>query len=181
MLLNDERPIYGVVNGITYQQHERTDELNQRISERIQSDVPLQPNFDPRPIPTKYAHFPIINRRAAASVSIPQYGVYETSQYASMNRRGPVEGFFAKVDVETELRNQHYALQRGGIQNVYVPGSTSDLYRVDVPVTRTEPQTHPDLFRQFTFESSVKNQVPSIGGDRFFNHTRNQLRTGSYR
>jgi hypothetical protein len=181
MQLNAEQPIYGLVNGISYGQNERVDELNTRISERIHTDVPLQPNFDPRPIPTKYAHFPIINRRADASVPVPQYGVYDTSSFSAMNRRGPVEGYLKNVDLESDLRNQYYALQRGAPQREYVPASNSDLYRVEVPLTRMEPQTHPDLFRQFAFEPVTRNQSDSIGRSQFFNHTRTQLRTGAPR
>lgn len=53
--------IYGVVEGVFYGQNERTDELNNRIIERNYPDIPLKPNYDPRPISTKYSHFPMID------------------------------------------------------------------------------------------------------------------------
>ena len=46
--------IDGVHREIIVSQHERTDELNQRIGSRQFSDTPLEPNFSPRPLSTKY-------------------------------------------------------------------------------------------------------------------------------
>jgi len=42
--------IDGVHREIIVSQHERTDELNQRIGSRQFSDTPLEPNFSPRPL-----------------------------------------------------------------------------------------------------------------------------------
>ena len=63
MELGNQSTILGLPQYLYYGQNERVDELNDRIATRHFSDSPLQPNFDPRSVPTKYAHFPIINRR----------------------------------------------------------------------------------------------------------------------
>jgi hypothetical protein len=70
---------------------------------------------------------------------------------------------------------QYFALQKAN-QAVYVPCSSSDLYGFSA-VGRQETQTHPSLFDQPTFDSTPNANINSaIGSDRFFNHTRTQLR-----
>jgi hypothetical protein len=51
-------------------QFDRTDELNNRILERNEPDKPLAPNFSPRPVLTKYSHFPMLDSRMPATVPI---------------------------------------------------------------------------------------------------------------
>jgi hypothetical protein len=47
-----------IVDGLYTCQQERTDELNERMFSRIHSDNSLRPNYDPRPVSTKYSVFP---------------------------------------------------------------------------------------------------------------------------
>ena len=60
MNLQDNQNIHGVINGVDIGQHERVDELNQRIASRYFSDAPLEPNFAPRPVQTKQTIFPMV-------------------------------------------------------------------------------------------------------------------------
>ena len=170
--------IQGVHQGVQYGQNARVDELNERINDRFVPDSPLEPNFDPRPVSTKYAHFPIINRRKMVnepSIPYPEYNQH--INFTPMTSRGPSSGYRKNVDVENGLRNQEYALQHGADQNVYVPASNSDLYRISI-VSKPTEQPHPNLFVQPQFSSmphpNVENSV--IGREQFFNHTRTQLR-----
>jgi len=165
--------------GVLYRQNERLDELNQRLGQRQFADKPLQPNYDPRPVPTKYSHFPIIDRRKAA----PPTPLVNYLEYSSKNifapivsHNGPVDTYFQNIDFESGLRNQYFALQKGADQAVYVPESSSDLYGFSA-VGRQESQTHTDLFLKQQFSQQANANVnPAIGSDRFFNHTRQQLR-----
>ena len=93
------------------------------------------------------------------------------------NASGPVSGYSSNVGVETMLRNQHFALQRGADQGVYVPSSNSTLYKTTV-VSRPSEQPYPMLFKQEIFSQAPHPNVQNttIGTDRFFNHTRTQLR-----
>jgi hypothetical protein len=50
----------GVCKGIYYGQNERVDELNTRIQSRHFPDVDLPPNFDPRPVSTRFCLFPVV-------------------------------------------------------------------------------------------------------------------------
>ena len=44
-LYNTNDKIHGVPNGVLYGQHERVDELNNRISSRNYADSPLEPHL----------------------------------------------------------------------------------------------------------------------------------------
>ena len=185
MNLSESNKIQGVIPetpGILYGQFERVDELNDRILGRFYPDMPLQPNLDVRPVPTKYSHFPIIDRIPMAKVPIVEAPYYSIgTNFTPSNTRGPVDGYFSNVNVESSLRNQFFALQRGAPQNEYIPSSQSDLYRVQMAdPSRSESQPYPRLFDQYRPAPTVKpsNLDAEIGADRFFNHTRVQLRVG---
>jgi len=178
MELQNNNKLYGVIDGVAYGQHERVDELNDRISSRSFPDSPLEPNFDPRPVPTKYSIFPIIDRRKISKEKVLPYIDYNSNvNFNPGNARAPPSGILQNIDTETILRNQTFALQHGADQSVYIPSSNSDLYNVSVPYSPSE-QTHPLLFSQFQFDNRVhpNNENSAIGNDRFFNHTRTQLR-----
>jgi len=165
--------------GVIFRQNERLDELNERLGQRQIVDHPLQPNYDPRPVPTKYSHFPIIDRRKAApSTPLNNYLEYSPKNNFApiVSRNAPVDTYFQNIDFESNLRNQYFALQKGADQAVYVPESSSDLYGFSA-VGRYENQTHTDLFYKGQFSQTPNANVnPAIGSDRFFNHTRQQLR-----
>lgn len=181
MQISDSTKIQGIIpnfSGVIYGQYQRLDDLNSRICDRQFSDKPLQPNYNPRPVPTKYSHFPIIERRkSTTSVPLAKYLDYSAaSNFAPMTSRAPYDGYFQNINLESTLRNQYFGLQKGADQSVYVPSSSSDLYNVTA-VGRQEVQTHPSLFQKPIFDNSKhSNENPAIGCDRFFNHTRTQLR-----
>ena len=163
--------IDGVHREVIVTQHERTDELNQRLASRYFPDIPLEPNFSPRPLSTKY-NLPML---VAPTVPIRQ-GIKHNVQtnFNPASRTGPYKTYARNIDTEAVLRNQTMALQHSS-QSVYVPSSTSDLYRVEV-VARPVAQPYAGLFDQPTFADRVRPNLAGIGQDRFFNSTRTQLR-----
>ena len=170
-------PLYGVHQGLIAGQFDRVDELNDRISDRHFPTRELQPNFGPRPVPTKYSIFPIIERRTPTQVPIKEMPKHNTlDNFNPATRTGPPSTYLANIDTETILRNQGVALQRGAEQGVYVPSSQSSLFNTQA-VGRQEAQTHPGLFEQ-----RQHNTVPTILGNygvgtaHLYNHTRTQLR-----
>lgn len=168
-------------SGLYIGQQDRVDELNSRIMERDVPDRPLAPNFSPRSVPTKYSLYPILDNRMPASVPIdPNYGYsLEKNFTPPLLGRGPVSGFINHVETESQLRNQHFALQRGAGQNVYIPSSDSDLYKVQVEYRPSE-QLFPRLFERPVFDQSVHINIATnsaIGRETFNNNTRTQLRT----
>lgn len=172
-----DQPLFGVHSGLHAGQFDRTDELNDRASSRAFPDRELQANFAPRPVPTKYSVFPVIERRTPATVpirEIPKHSV--GGNFNPATRNGPVTTYLANVDTETVLRNQTVAIQRGADQGVYVPASNSDLYRVQA-VGRAEHQTHPILFERQQYQTMAPaTEAWGVGRDQFNNHTRTQLR-----
>jgi hypothetical protein len=178
MEYNSNEKIYGVVEGVSYGKFDRTDELNDRMASRYFSDSPLQPNYNPRPVPTKYSLFPIIDRKTPVKEVLLPYVDYSLSNnFNPGNAKAPISGFLKNVDTETILRNQAFALQKSD-QSVYVPTSQSDLYKVEV-ISKPMEQPYPLLFSTLQYGDRIhpNNQNKKIGNDRFFNHTRTQLRS----
>ena len=111
MLLSDNSKIYGIPDGVYSGQNDRIDELNARRQSRQFPDQPLQPEFDPRPVSTKYSLFPMIDRRVPVNyanplveipnkVAIPnkvenvQNHIYSIStNFSPATRNGPVSGY----------------------------------------------------------------------------------------
>ena len=172
--------MYGVVHGLYYGQNERVEELNDRILSRNYADHALPPNFDPRPVQTKYVKFPALDIYRKPIVQIESnydYGL-ETNFTPPLMSVGPVSGFLNRVNTESSLRNQYFALQKGADQGIYVPDKNSDLYRVRIPYIPGE-QTHPLLFENTQLDQSPHPNTinePQIGADMFHNNTRTQLR-----
>jgi hypothetical protein len=169
--------LYGVPSGILYGQNERVDELNERIQSRQFSDKPLNPNFSSRPLMSKYAHFPVLDRRHTSNEPIVDYGRFHVStNFNPGTKAGPAHAYLSGIDVESEIRNQHHKIQKNNSNQVYVPHSNSELYNVRVPYVQSE-NPHPRLFVQEQLKTFRGNNVhPSIGKDVFNNHTRTQLR-----
>jgi len=162
-------------------QHDRTDELNERILERNEPENPLAPNFDPRPVLTRYARFPMLDSRMPTNVPIqPSYNYSLHDGFTPpVEKKAPVSGFINNVGIESNLRNQNYALHKGNDSAVYVPSSDSDLYKVYIPSKPSE-QPHPGLFNRYELSQKMHpNVADDIGKDRFNNNTRTQLKTMS--
>lgn len=173
-----DNKLYGVAEGVSYGQHERVDELNERISTRHFPDMHLAPNFNLRPVPTKYSRFPIVERRKPVleeRIDFVQHDV--NANFNPGTARAPPSGFLNNIDVETVLRNQVFALQGGHSASTYISSSKSDLYNVSVISGKSE-QPFPLLFSQQTFNNNVhpNNASGNIGNETFFNHTRTQMR-----
>ena len=101
------------------------DESNTRLNSRQFSDSPLEPNFDIRPVPTKYALFPVVNRRKPVTEErLPYVDYNQGVNFTPAVSRGSVSGYMNGIDTETVLRNQTFAKQRGLGQDMYVPSSS---------------------------------------------------------
>ena len=168
---------YGVVNGAYSNQHDRLGEINQRISDRNIPSSALRPAFNVRPLSSKYAMMPIIESRPVPTVPISAYQHFSTeSVFNPGNAKAPWRGWAERVNVESSLRNQFFALQRND-SAVYVPNSNSDLYNVNV-VAREVEQPNPYLFDNGATDFAPMNPNPNnLGKLTFENSTRFQLRT----
>lgn len=164
----------GVVEGAYYTNLERNQVLNNRISDRNIPSQSLKPNFSNRPVSTKYSKLSIVDQYKQASVPLNVSSQYNVGKvFNPGNAEGPWAGYANNVDVETVLRNQAFALQKGD-RGTYVPSSDSDLYNVEV-VGRQEQQSHPGLFALQELDPFNPNTF-NLGNDVFNNATRQQLK-----
>jgi len=98
-------------------------ELNEKIYKRNIPGQSLKPNYSFRPQSTKYSHFQIIDKDDKSNVPLMKYDkvIYNPAQ------RGPTDEYFQKVDLESQLRSQTFALQKDS-QSCYVPNYNGSLY-----------------------------------------------------
>jgi hypothetical protein len=173
----------GVVQGCLIGQQDRVDDLNERIQGRQFADIELRPNYDPRPVSTKYCKFPIIDPNMTLNRNLKTYTTNATlanhkiPEFYSGSTNGP---FLRNIDLETNLRNQNIRLQHGAPQGMYVPSSNSDLYKIEISQSSNlGEQPFPALFNQTNVQNTTVPTITkytSIGNMELFNHTRTQLR-----
>ena len=168
---------YGVTNGAYSNNHDRLGEINSRISERNIPSATLRPSFNVRPISSKYATMPILETRPVPVVPLQSYQQFSTEAvFNPGNAKAPWRGWAERVNVESSLRNQYFALQRSD-RAVYVPNSESDLYKVTI-FARDVEQPNPYLFDNGATNFASMNPNPhNLGKLTFDNSTRFQLRT----
>ena len=163
----ESKPIYGLHVGLQNGQHDRVDELNERMLERAFDNKPIKPVFDPRSASTKYSAFPILDRR--------------TKPTAKIHLEYEKEPVGQNIETETDLygRNDRNAVYDSGSR--FKPSLHSDMYKVVVgKSTDLPPVERALLFEQQQFDRFVHPNLNSqqIGNDVFYNHTRTQLRRG---
>ena len=131
----------------------RVEELNQRLRERNIADVPPF-YFSPRPVPTKYCTFPIVDARVESSVPIRTCAPYTQFLPATT---APWSGKASSIDTESNL---HYTKD-------YIPSSKSSMYQSSIP-SQQGTQPHPLLF------ATVRATPTTFASDRqsFNNNTR---------
>jgi hypothetical protein len=164
------------------QQQESVSKIQQQTNTRIYDrNIPsqmLQPYLDVRPEMTKYSHLPIVDPRKELDVRLKQMPTYNSNAvFNPGNTKSPWSGFSSNVNLESELRNQVFALQKCD-QAVYVPSSNSDLYKHSfTPTKSAQPQTHSLLFEKNSFCDFDPNPDSRIvGSGIFYNSTRTQVK-----
>ena len=169
--------MYGVVKGVYYCQQGRTQELNDRIYDRVLPSAPLQPYFSPRDTPTRRTLMPIVNMYQPSTVPImnvrPPYtqeGVFNPGMSA------PYSGYALKVDDESRIRSTIMPYQKYNVRSQYVPKSSSDMYVLPaIQTTRPVEQNHPLLFHEHSLAPFNPAQcAPSGFGTLTFNNATRQ-------
>jgi hypothetical protein len=137
----------------------------------------LQMYLDSRPASTKYAIMPIVDLRQPIKTPLHQSGTFDMGRvFYPGNDSAPWSGYSSNVNVESELRNQVYALQSCS-QAVYVPSSNSNLYNMKWQNSNNVQQPFPTLFKEQQFQQFNPNMHPNdIGFAMFNNATRQQLK-----
>jgi hypothetical protein len=164
----------GIIEGVYYNNVERYQVLNDRISNRNIPSETLQSVYSSRPVSTKYSKMSIIDQYKESTVPFVSVSAYNVGTiFNPGNSQAPWAGYANNVDVETVLRNQTFALQKGD-RGTYVPSASSDLYNIEV-VGRIEQQPFPGLFSLQVLEPFNPNTY-NLGHDVFNNSTRQQLK-----
>jgi hypothetical protein len=150
-------------------------QTNTRIYDRNIPSQMLQPYIDVRPAMTKYTHLPIVEPRKKPTVGLMQTPSFNPNHtFSPGNRQSPWSGFVSHVNLESELRNQIFALQKCS-QAVYVPSSKSDLYNVSIRHPQ-QVMNHSLLFQEEHFGNFNPNPDSKIvGSGIFYNSTRTQI------
>lgn len=148
-------------------------QTNQRIYDRNIPSAPLQPYLSVRPASTKYSIMPIVDPRRKLNVPLHVMPTFNPSTaFNPGNDEGPYSGYATNINVESELKNQIYAIQSCD-QAVYVPTSKSDLYNYGFTPGTNMTQPFPDLFNKPQFDQC--NPLPErIQQIVFYNPTRTQ-------
>ena len=157
-------------------------ETNNRIYSRNIPSKLLQPYIDVRPVMTKYSYLPIVDPRKEIKTRFEQLPTYNSEKvFNPGNTESPWSGFASGVNLESELRNQIFALQKCS-QATYVPSSNSDLYKNPINMTNpinptTQQQPHSLLFQKEYFDTFNPNPNSKVVGSGIFhNSTRSQVK-----
>lgn len=163
------------------------DELNFRLSSRIYPDYIIPQSITPRSIETRQTILgkSLDPRNLFKKTDIIKYSEINSSLSNNFicGDKGEPNWFLANVDTETILRNQYFALQKGGVapQATFIPDSNSELYRSKLPYnTNVVEQPFPLLFENTQFR---ENQRKPTNGDYDIRnkYIMNTLNTNLYR
>lgn len=145
-------------------------ELNQRLSSRVIPSTTLRPQYDIRPVSTKYAFFQTTEERPAPTENLHQYVDYSTTTVFNPGSRGPTDFYLKSIDQESRLRNQFMALQKAD-QAVYVPEINSDLYQ-----TKTNTESVGKGREYSSIQIGSRQVSRDLDPDTFHNSTRVNMR-----
>jgi hypothetical protein len=118
------------------------DLLNTRIQSRYETDIPLAPSFDPRPVQTKYTRFGVLDEYKTPDTSIQPdeyknwsqspFNTRNTQPFTAPTLKGPPLAYFMNLDKETALQRQGaYMFNSKNLEDdsVYQPPPQGDLYQ----------------------------------------------------
>ena len=163
-------------------QHDRTDELNERIQSRHFPDVNLKPNLGFRSVPSKYVSQP--QRSELQRLSPPSISKFITEDslldklyldfhteisFFPGNNKAPFSGY--KIDVDNDLSNRMIKLHKGDLGTKYIPNTKSNLF---------QPMREPENMAVMGSITKETMLPPIVGSQMFQNHTRSQLRGIGY-
>lgn len=188
--------MYGVTKGVYLYNHERLQELNDRIYQRNLPSQALQTHFSPRSTDTRHMMFPVVNSHTPSNYPINQLPNHNINNQFNPGSNSPYSGYMTNVDNESRIRNLFFSNQSAA-QSKYIPSSTSDMYQYDIqrelvkhneqwntqqipliekPASNIEQaQPYPRLFDVQQFHPVDVNEY-KLGMDRFHNHTRQQVK-----
>ena len=155
-------------------------ELSQRMYARNVVDTDVQMYYDPRAVQTRFQRFPCADMRKDINEPLKNTPHFDIRTDFLPGNGGPFEGYAKNVEDESKLKNIRFPHQRG-IQSKYIPNTFSDLYVHNIETTQNTNYTqeehakHGLLFKEQEIPQINRNPY-KIANDRFFNHTRQQVK-----
>ena len=151
--------------------YEYDNELNIKLNSRHFPSSNLQPNFDPRPLSTKYSllNYPLNNQYVSDnSEPLMLYDRYDTNKvFFPGDSRAPISHYLDNIDKESELKNQTILLTKNDGHN-YIPNKSSDLFVEKKYKDKREPN-----FYNLPYKiRGTNNKKCDLAPNSFFNHTR---------
>ena len=150
-------------------------ELNTRLNTRYFPSHEIEPNFDPRPLSTKYSLLltPPNNNPINNKEHLRNYKYFNTHKtFYTGNRKPPSSYFFDNVDTESILRNQNKILTKYN-NSCYIPSNESQLY------TNPAGFLDNDVMKETLIKSKYKgtdNKKCNLAPNTFFNTTRTNVK-----
>tara|TARA_Y100000591_G_C21733069_1_gene645181 strand:+ start:339 stop:854 length:516 start_codon:yes stop_codon:yes gene_type:complete len=162
------------INEVYYCQFERTDELSRRTYNRNLASKQMVPKYFSRPVSNRRTLMPVVDTVKKSSVKKGVFADFNMKKDFIPGTNGPYTGYSNNIDVETQLFNRFFPLQKCP-QNKFIPDSKSSLYNMHVP--KTEPVNIPFNELNKPFEPIEFNPNScNLSSDLFFNHTRQQIK-----
>jgi hypothetical protein len=158
-------------NFVYFTNFERTEELNDRILNRVIPSHHLDPVLRPRSVPTRYVDMPTTTYKAPEEHS---RGFLTPDKVYLSGSSMPFSAYSTVVDVERKIQNKTHPYMKEDLKNTFIPHSESMLYKYSQPPTENI-QTHPRLFRNFTGFDKNPN-LHGLGNEWFNNPTRQQVK-----
>jgi hypothetical protein len=150
-------------------------ELNINMNKRHFPSSNLQPNFDPRPLSTKYSllNFPTKNPHVNdVTVPLIHYDRYDNSNvFYPGNSKAPISHFLDNVDTESLLKNQFKILTNRDGPN-YIPNANSDLFLEK----KYQDNRESNLYKLPHKVRGTDNKKCDLAPNTFFNHTRHNVK-----
>ena len=162
-------PTYNCDNELNLKINKRNKELRYYPSNN------LQPNFDPRPLSTKYSllKYPLENKHVDNnSTSLMKYDRYDNNKiFYPGNSKAPISHFFDNIDIDSVLKNQHRRLTTNDGPN-YIPNIKSDLFLEN----KYQDNSQSNLYKLPYKIRGTHNNKCNIAPNTFFNHTRYNIK-----
>jgi hypothetical protein len=187
--ISQDTTIPYALNGCYVLRPDQMDLLNTRVQTRYQTDIPLAPSFDPRPVQTKYTRFGVLDEYKTVETQIEpdHYKDWSASPFNQKHQQpftaptqnGPPLAYFMNLDKETALQRQGaymFNSKNGNDDSIYQPSQQSELYHTTIAKYSgnggsgeySPTESTPYLFDQYTF--STTRYVPVTSQSMSFNN-----------
>jgi len=152
-------------------------QMNQQMNQQIyQRNVPthaLPPNLNVYPVPTKYVKLGTYDSHPVCQTNKNTYFDYQSNNmFCPTSKNVNFNGYTNNIHLESELRNQFYALQKSDASE-YIPNHKSQLYYHSVHYNDKVEMPFEYLFNTSIYMPFQANSV-SQNVSLFNNHTRQQ-------